>query len=182
MASGPPSRVELQAAYGATVPDLTPEGTRLLLCGINPSLWSGAVGYHFARPANRLWTTLHEAGLTPRRLHPRETHALRAAGIGITNLVPRATARADELSDDEVRAGRAPLEALVAALRPAVVTVLGVTAYRLAFADRRASVGEQPDGLGGARLWVLPNPSGLNAHYQQPALTAAYAEVAAALR
>ncbi len=172
-----PSRAQLQAAYGRTVPDLTFAGMRLLLCGINPSLWSGHAGYHFARPANRLWLTLAQAGLTPRRLHPNETDALRAAGIGITNLVPRATARADELTDAEVRAGRARLEAVVAQWRPPVVAVLGVTAYRLAFADRRAQVGEQPLGLGTARLWVLPNPSGLNAHYQQPALTAAFADL-----
>lgn len=176
-----PSRAELQAAYGRTVVDLADHSTQLLLCGINPSLWSGVVGHHFARPANRLWTTLHEAGLTPRRLHPTETEALRSAGIGITNLVPRATARADELTDDEVRAGRNHLERLVERTEPAVVAVLGVTAYRLAFADRRAQVGEQSSGIGPARLWVLPNPSGLNAHYQQPALTAAYAEVASAL-
>jgi TDG/mug DNA glycosylase family protein len=176
-----PPRAELLAAYDRTVPDLTYDGMRLLLCGINPSLWSGVAGYHFARPANRLWTTLAESGLTARRLHPSDIDGLRAAGIGITNLVARATARADELADDEVRAGRAHLEAVVTAWAPSVVAILGVTAYRLAFADRRAQVGEQLLGVGPSRLWVLPNPSGLNAHYQQPALTAAYAEVAAAL-
>ncbi len=176
-----PTRAELLAAYGRTVPDLAFDGMRVLLCGINPSLWSGLVGYHFARPSNRLWPTLHAAGLTPTRLHPSDVEGLRGAGIGITNLVPRATARADELDDAEVRAGRAPLEALVRRHRPAVVGVLGVSAYRLAFADRRAVVGEQPGGLAGARLWALPNPSGLNAHYQQADLTRAYAELTAAL-
>ncbi len=177
-----PTREELQAADGRTVPDLVFPGVRVLLCGINPSLWSGWAGLHFARPSNRLWPTLHQAGLTPRRLQPSDVDGLRDAGIGITNLVARATARADELDDAEVRAGLAPLTALVDRWRPAVVGVLGVGAYRLAFADRRAAVGEQPAGLAGARLWALPNPSGLNAHYQQADLTAAYAELAEAAR
>lgn len=176
-----PSRVELTAAYGRTVPDLAYDGLRLLLCGINPSLWSGVAGYHFARPSNRLWPTLHQAGFTPRRLHPSETDALREAGIGITNLVPRATARADELDDDEVRAGRARLETLAARFRPEVVAVLGIGAYRLAWGDRRAVVGEQATTVAGVRLWALPNPSGLNAHYQQADLTAVFTDLRTAL-
>lgn len=169
-----PSRAELTAAYGRTVPDLAYDGMRVLLCGINPSLWSGVTGHHFARPSNRLWPTLHEAGFTARRLHPSDIDALRVASIGITNLVPRATARADELADDEVRAGRARLEALADRFRPATVAVLGIGAYRLAWDDRRAVVGEQATTIGGARLWALPNPSGLNAHYQQTDLTAVF--------
>jgi TDG/mug DNA glycosylase family protein len=154
---------------------------RLLLVGINPSLWSGWAGLHFGRPSNRLWPTLHGAGLTPRRLQPADTAALQAAGIGITNLVPWATARADELGPAEIRAGVPRLLALVRRWQPPFVAVLGVTAYRIAFDHPRAVVGPQPEPLAAARLWVLPNPSGLNAHYQQPGLTAAYAELHTAM-
>lgn len=176
-AARPPSRVELQAAYGATVPDLVAPDLAVLLCGINPSLWSGAVGHHFARPANRLWITLHLAGFTRRRLHPSETGELLAAGIGITNLVTRATARADELGPGELRAGTGPLLALVERERPQWVAFLGLSAYRTAYRRPRAAVGPQPEPLGPARVWLLPNPSGLNASYQQPALTEAYAQL-----
>jgi TDG/mug DNA glycosylase family protein len=177
---GVPTRAELQAAYGVTVPDLVGPGMRVLLCGINPSLYSAVIGRHFGRPANRLWVTLYEAGFTPRRLLPWESDELLAAGLGVTNLVARATARADELTPTEIRAGVGPLTALVSRWRPAYVAVLGVTAYRVAFARPKAQVGPQPELLADARLWVLPNPSGLNAHYQQPQLTAAYAELRAA--
>jgi TDG/mug DNA glycosylase family protein len=176
-----PTREELAGASGRSVPDLVAPGLRLLLVGINPSLWSGWSGYHFGRPANRLWATLHEAGLTDRRLRPEETDALLAVGIGITNLVNRATARADEIGRDELRAGVPRLRALVRRWRPLYVAVLGVTAYRTAFDRPRATVGPQPEPLQGARLWVLPNPSGLNAHYQQAALTAEYTALRAAL-
>lgn len=171
-----PSKADLQAAYGTTIPDLLPAGeTRLLLVGINPSLWSGWAGTHFARPGNRLWRTLNESGLTPRLLRPQEVGAVTAAGIGITNLVARATARADELSDDELRAGRATLEQTVARVRPRVVAFLGLSSYRVAYAEPRAAVGRQHRTITGVTVWLLPNPSGLNAHYQQPDLTAAYA-------
>jgi TDG/mug DNA glycosylase family protein len=175
------SRAQLLAAAGRTLPDLVGPGLRLLLVGINPGLYSAWSGWHFGRPGNRLWATLHESGLTPRRLRPDETDDLQAAGIGITNLASRATARADELTPDEIRAGVLPLRALVERWQPSVVAVLGVTAYRIAFSQPAARVGRQPGLLAGAQLWVLPNPSGLNAHYQQPALTAAYAELRAAL-
>jgi TDG/mug DNA glycosylase family protein len=181
MPTGRPTKQELAEAYGLTLPDLLAPGLRVLLVGINPSLWSGWSGRHFGRPSNRLWTTLHEAGLTPRRLAPEDASELLAAGIGITNLVARATARADELSDDEIRAGVPPLRALVRDWRPQAVAVLGVTAYRVAFGRPKAAVGRQPEPLEGSLLWVLPNPSGLNAHYQQPALTAEYAALRAAL-
>jgi TDG/mug DNA glycosylase family protein len=176
-----PTKRDLAAAYDSTLPDLVAPGLRVLLVGINPSLWSGWSGHHFGRPSNRLWTTLHEAGLTPRRLAPEETGDLVAAGIGVTNLVARATARADELSDDEIRAGVPGLRELVRTWRPHAVAVLGVSAYRVAFARPKAVVGRQPEPFEGALLWVLPNPSGLNAHYQQPALTAEYAALRAAL-
>jgi TDG/mug DNA glycosylase family protein len=172
-----PTREQLQAAYGAVIPDLVGPDLRVLLVGINPSLYSGWSGRHFARPGNRLWRTLHEAGFTDRVLHPSQTEAIVAAGLGITNLVARATARADELSADEMRAGVEPLGQLVRRLRAPYVAFLGVTAYRVAFDRPKATVGRQPEPFEGAVVWVLPNPSGLNAHYQQPALSAAYAEL-----
>lgn len=171
----PPTREQLQAAYGRTVPDLVAPGLRVVLCGINPSLWSGVVGYHFARPSNRLWPTLHLAGFTPRRLHPSETGELLAAGLGVTNLVPRATARADELSKDELRAGVDRVAAVALDWSPRWIAFLGLSSYRIAFGRPKAAVGPQPQTLGGARVWLLPNPSGLNASYQLPDLVAAYA-------
>jgi TDG/mug DNA glycosylase family protein len=175
-----PSREDLAASYGSIIPDLVGSGIRVLLVGINPSLYSGWSGRHFARPGNRLWRTLHEAGFTDRILHPSESGAILAAGLGITNLVARATARADELTPEEIRAGVAPLRRLVRRTRVPYVAFLGVSAYRVAFDRPRAKVGRQDEPFEGATVWVLPNPSGLNAHYQQPALTASYAELAAA--
>ncbi|CAA9237180.1 MAG: G/U mismatch-specific uracil DNA glycosylase [uncultured Corynebacteriales bacterium] len=177
-----PTKEELAAAYDRAVPDLVAPGLRVLFVGINPSLWSGWSGYHFGRPSNRLWITLHEAGFTDRRLRPEDTDELLAAGIGITNLVNRATARADELTDDEIRSGLPRLAGTVATWHPRTVAVLGITAYRTAFGRPKAVVGPQPETLGESALWVLPNPSGLNAHYQQPALTAVYAELRGAVR
>src|ERR671932_1140596 len=179
--TGRPTKQQLAESYGRTLPDRVAPGLRVLLVGINPSLFSGWSGHHFGRPSNRLWTTLQEAGLTPRRLAPEDTADLLAAGIGITNLVARATARADELSDDEIRAGVPRLRELVREWRPRAVAVLGVTAYRVAFGRPKAVVGRKPDPIEGSLLWVLPNPSGLNAHYQQPALTAEYAALREAL-
>ena len=178
--TGRPTRAELQAAYGTVVPDLVGPGMRVLLCGINPSLWSGAVGLHFATPGNRLWPVLHGAGWTPRRLDPSETDEVLAAGLGITNLVARATARADELTDDEVRAGLPGVAALAETWRPAWVAFLGMTAYRTATGRRKAVVGPQEDVLGGVPVWLLPNPSGLNASWQLPRLVEAYGALRAA--
>jgi len=182
--------VDLQAAYGRTVPDLVGPDMRVLLVGINPSLYSGWTRTHFARPGNRLWRTLHEAGFTDRRLHPSESQAILAAGLGITNLVARSTARADELTPAEIRAGLGPLRRLVRRCRkqgarkqgaePSYVAFLGISSYRIAFEAPRAGVGLQPEPFEGAGAWVLPNPSGLNAHYQQPQLTEAYAALARA--
>jgi TDG/mug DNA glycosylase family protein len=174
-----PTKAELAGAYGTVIPDLVAADLRVLLVGINPSLWSGWSGFHFGRPSNRLWLTLAQAGLTERRLHPEDTEDLLKAGIGVTNLVARATARADELTDDEIRAGVPRLASTVRRWRPRSVAVLGITAYRTAFGRPRATIGPQPERLEGVALWVLPNPSGLNAHYQQPALTAEYAKLAA---
>ncbi|WP_154677284.1 G/U mismatch-specific DNA glycosylase [Parafrankia discariae] len=172
-----PDRAELLAAYGKTVPDLVGPETRVLLCGINPSLESGATGFHFGTPSNRLWPVLHFAGFTGRRLHPSETEQLRARGIGITNLVHRSTARADEIADDEIRAGVPVLIELVERIRPEWVAFLGLAAYRLGFGRRTAKVGRQPERLGPAGVWLLPNPSGLNAHYQLPDLVRVYGEL-----
>jgi double-stranded uracil-DNA glycosylase len=165
----------LAAATGRQVPDVLAPDLRVLFCGINPGLWSAAVGHHFARPGNRFWKTLHLAGFTPRVLAPDEEPELLRLGLGITNLVARATAGAADLTAQELRAGADRLAAKVARTRPKVVAVLGVGAYRTAFARPKATIGPQPDPIGGATAWVLPNPSGLNAHYQLPDLAAAFA-------
>jgi double-stranded uracil-DNA glycosylase len=170
-----PTPAALAAATGRQVPDVLAPNLRVLFCGINPGLWSAAVGHHFARPGNRFWKTLHLSGLTPRLLTPDEEPELLRLGLGITNLVERATAGAAELTADELRAGAKHLIAKVERTRPAVVAVLGVGAYRTAFARPKATVGPQRDAIGGARAWVLPNPSGLNAHYQLADLAAAFA-------
>ncbi|MCU1599370.1 MAG: Uracil-DNA glycosylase superfamily [Frankiales bacterium] len=167
-------QADLNGAYGRTVPDLVRPGLRVLLVGINPSLWSGATGLHFANPSNRLWPVLEQAGWTPRRLDPSETGALLDAGVGITNLVARATARADELTDAEVRTGLPAVERLTTAYQPARVAFLGMGAYRVATGDRRATVGPLEREVGGRPAWLLPNPSGLNAGWQLPRLVEAY--------
>ena len=164
---------DLAAARDRTIPDVLPaRGARfdVLFCGINPGLYSAATGWHFARPGNRFWPALHLAGFTPRRLDPSEQGLLPGYGLGITNLAPRATAQAAELSAAELRAGGERLMSLVAAYRPAVVAIAGVTAYRLAFGEPRAAIGPRPSPFGQTRLHVLPNPSGLNAHTTAPKL------------
>jgi TDG/mug DNA glycosylase family protein len=155
-------------------------GLRVLFCGINPGLRSAAVGLHFARPGNRFWRVLHESGFTDRLLAPAEQVGLPDLGIGITNLVERPSAGAAEVSAEELRDGAARLEEKVARLKPAHVGVLGVQAYRTAFRRPRATVGPQPEVLASARLWVLPNPSGLQAYYRVPDMVALYAELRAA--
>ena len=161
-----PSRAELLAAQNKTVRDVIAPGLRVLFCGINPGLYSGATGHHFARPGNRFWPTLHQAGFTSRLLHPSEERELLIDGYGITNLVARATATADELSRDELVAGQRRLKSKVKRYQPQVVAVLGISAYRTAFGRKDVSLGKQPEELANAIVWVLPNPSGLNAHYQ----------------
>ena len=173
------SRETLAGAAGRTIPDVVGPGLRVLFSGINPSLYSAATGHHFARPGNRFWPALHRAGFTARQLQPSEQSALPAAGLGITNVVARATARADELSPAELVEGGARLAALVDRWRPRYLAVLGVTAYRAAFDRPRARIGPQDETLGGVPVWVLPNPSGLNAHYTVDTLAAAYAELRA---
>jgi TDG/mug DNA glycosylase family protein len=151
-------------------------GLRVLFVGINPSLRSAEVGHHFARPGNRFWAALHAAGFTPRLLRPDEDHELPAYGIGVTNLATRATRAADELTADELRAGAAELERTVRRHRPRLVAMVGLTAYRLAFARPGAAIGLQRDEVGGRPVWVLPNPSGLNAHYKPADFARLYAE------
>lgn len=145
----------------------------MLFCGINPGLYSGAVGHHFARPGNRFWAALFASGFTDRLLAPEQERSLLDFGVGITNLVGRATASADELERAELERGARRLEETIRQFRPAVVAVLGVGAYRAAFGER-AAVGPQAHRLAGARLWVLPNPSGLQARYQLPELAALF--------
>jgi TDG/mug DNA glycosylase family protein len=176
-----PSHADLQAARGRSIPDLVGSSLDVLFCGINPSLWSGATGHHFARPGNRFWPTLQRAGFTRRQLRPDETDALLAEGIGITNLVNRATATAAELTREELRAGSTRLRATVRRYRPRSIAVVGIDAYRKAFDAPKATPGRQPGQLEGALLWVLPNPSGLNAHYQLDALAAAFRDLRTAL-
>ena len=161
---------ELQAARGRTIPDVIGPGLRVLFCGINPGLFSGATGHHFARPGNRFWPALHRSGFTPRELRPSEQAELLEYGLGVTNLAARTTARADELTREELLEGGAILRAKVEAMRPRWLAVLGVTAYRDAFGHRAAAVGPQETTIGPTQVWVLPNPSGLNAHYTLPLL------------
>jgi TDG/mug DNA glycosylase family protein len=153
------------------VPDLIAPGLRVLFVGINPGLYSGAVGHHFARPGNRFWKVLHAAGFTDRIVSPFDERVLLAQGLGITNVVRRTTAVAAELSAAELVQGARRLRTKVRRYRPRIVAFLGVQAYRVAFGHPHAGVGRQREHLGAAGVWVLPNPSGLNAHYQLPALT-----------
>jgi TDG/mug DNA glycosylase family protein len=176
-----PGPEELAAAKDRTIPDVARPGLRVLFSGINPGLYSAAVGLHFARPGNRFWPALYASGFTARLMRPQEQDELLDLGLGITNVVARATARADELDAAEFREGGQILEAKVAALQPRWLAVVGVTAYRVAFGHRQAAIGPQPGDLGGAKLWVLPNPSGLNAHFTAPKLAAAFAELRAAV-
>nr|WP_225652634.1 G/U mismatch-specific DNA glycosylase [Streptomyces pseudogriseolus] len=159
------------------MPDVVADGLRVLFCGINPGLMTAATGHHFARPGNRFWPALHRSGFTPRLLAPSEQHELLSYGLGITNVVARATARADELTAEEYRQGGRELAVKVARLRPRWLAVLGVTAYRAAFDDRKAAVGPQVKTIGESRVWVLPNPSGLNAHWTPTTLAEEFARL-----
>jgi TDG/mug DNA glycosylase family protein len=170
-----PSAEEVAAAAGRTVPDLVGPDLRVLFSGINPSLYSAATGHHFARPGNRFWPALHRAGFTPTLLHPSQQGTLPELGLGITNVVARATARADELSPAELVDGGRLLAKLMETWQPRYLAVLGVTAYRAAFGRPKARMGVQDETIGGVPVWVLPNPSGLNAHYTVDTLAAVYA-------
>ncbi|AGC44076.1 G/U mismatch-specific DNA glycosylase [Myxococcus stipitatus DSM 14675] len=180
-ASRGPTREELDAATGRSMPDIIARDLRVLFCGINPSLYSVVVGHHFARPGNRFWPTLHLSGFTARQLRPSEQDELLGRGLGITNFVDRATATADLLDNDELKQGARALEAKVRRYKPRVLAVLGMGAYRTAFARPKAGLGPQPETLGPSRLWVLPNPSGLNAHYQLKDLARLFAQLRSAV-
>jgi len=166
-----PTKAELLAAHGKSVHDIIAPRLKVLFVGINPGLYSGAVGHHFARPGNRFWPALHKAGFTEPRLSPVEERELLKRGYGITNLVDFSTAAADELDAQDLAAGGRRLAAKIRRYRPCIVAVLGLKAFRLAFGQPRAVFGLQEERLGSSRVWVLPNPSGLNAGYQLPALT-----------
>jgi double-stranded uracil-DNA glycosylase len=164
--SGKPTRQELSEAHGKYVPDVIAPGLRILFCGINPGLYSGAVGHHFARPGNRFWPALQIGGLTPRLLKPEEEELLLQYGMGITNLVERATASADEITKEEIAAGGLKLVEKILVYNPEFLAVLGIGAYRTAFNSPKAAIGPQPERIGDTAIWALPNPSGLNAHYR----------------
>ena len=172
-----PTREQLESARSRTIPDVTGPGLRVLFSGINPGLVSAWTGHHFARPGNRFWPALHRSGFTPRQLRPDEQEELLLLGLGITNVAPRATARADELTAAELVAGGLALREKVLLHRPAWLAVLGVTAYRAAFALPKTRIGPQEERIGDTQVWVLPNPSGLNAHYTPAALAEEFARL-----
>jgi TDG/mug DNA glycosylase family protein len=177
-----PTRADLLAAADKTVPDVIARDLKVLFCGINPGLYSAYTGHHFARPGNRFWPALHAGGFTPRLLHSSEERELLGLGIGITNVVERASAAADELSNDELVAGGKRLRKRVIRYRPRFLAVLGVGAYRVAFDRPKAVLGLQPDALGETNVWVLPNPSGLNAHYRAADLAKLFRELRDAVK
>ena len=182
MASAPeaiwkPTKADLQAAKGRTIPDVIMPDLDVLFCGINPGLYSAAAGHHFARPGNRFWPALHASGFTDRLMSPFADSLLPRFGLGLTNLVARGTASAAELSAEEISAGARKLEGKIRRFRPARLAVLGVGAYQLGFDKKRVKVGRQDHEIDGTSVWVLPNPSGLNAHYQVAAIAALMKEL-----
>jgi TDG/mug DNA glycosylase family protein len=180
MTSTRPTKEQLAAAEGLTIPDVLAPGLRVLFCGINPGLYSAVTGHHFARPGNRFWPALRASGFTPRLFDPSEQELLLQLGIGITNVAARATARADELTADELREGGVRLTEKVEIFRPRCLAIVGITAYRTAFARPKAKIGRQAESLGETAIWVLPNPSGLNAHWTPATLAAEFASLRAA--
>ena len=165
-----PTRQQLIEAHRKTLPDVIAPNLRVLFCGINPGLYTAAVGHHFARPGNRFWPALYKSGFTDRLISPFDERELLQSGIGISNVVPYATASAAELTREDFINGGRQLAAKIKRYRPTVVAILGVGAYRHAFDQPKAGIGEQPERIHDARVWVLPNPSGLNANYQLPEL------------
>jgi TDG/mug DNA glycosylase family protein len=172
-----PTKQQLLAAAGKTVPDIIAPRLRLLFCGINPGLYTAAVGHHFARPGNRFWPALFAAGFTDRLVSPFDEHELLSSGYGITNVVRHATATADQLTREELRAGGKQLTAKVRRYQPAFLAVLGLGAYRTAWEQPQAVIGRQEKMIGKTVVWVLPNPSGLNAHYQANDLARLFGEL-----
>jgi len=177
-----PTKEQIAAAAGKTLPDVIAPGLDVLFCGINPGLYTAAVGHHFGRPGNRFWPVLHRAGFTPRLFDPSEQRELLPLGFGITNIVARATAAADELTAEELVAGAGILERKVLRFAPRYLAVVGIQAYRTAFARPRAKLGLQEETIGATRIWVLPNPSGLNAHYRPEELAALFRELRETVR
>lgn len=175
-----PTREQLEAAYGKRVRDVIAPDLRVLFCGINPGLYTAAIGHHFGRPGNRFWTVLHASGFTDRVLSPFEERALLELGLGVTNIVNKATRVAEELTLDELRRGARALERKVLLYRPRALAVLGLGAYRTAFGRARARVGPQAETIGSTALWVLPNPSGRTASYQLDAFARLFSELRAA--
>ena len=175
-----PTRAGLEAARDRTIPDVIAPGLRVVFAGINPGLYSAATGYHFARPGNRCWPALYRSGFTGRVFRPDEQQQLLGLGLGITNIVARATARADELHPGELRTGARILNEKIRRLQPRWLAVVGVTAYRAGYGHRHATVGPQGEAIGVTRVWVLPNPSGLNAHWTADSLAGEFARLRAA--
>jgi double-stranded uracil-DNA glycosylase len=177
-----PSKSDLAAAANTTLPDIIAPNLGVLFCGINPGLYTAAVQQHFGRPGNRFWPTLHRAGFTPRLFAPAEQRELLSLGIGITNVVARATAAADELTRQELLEGGKILTRKVKRYTPRFLAIVGIGAYRTAFDRPKAKLGLQDETIGTTRIWVLPNPSGLNANYQAAQLAELFAELLAKLR
>ncbi|HEX8521605.1 MAG TPA: G/U mismatch-specific DNA glycosylase [Tepidisphaeraceae bacterium] len=169
-----PTKQQIASCVNKTIPDIIAPELKILFSGINPSLYSACVGHHFARPGNRFWPTLHAAGFTPRRFSPFEDATLVDLGYGLTNIVPRATAAADDLDASEYAPAAELLIRKLKKYQPKYLAILGLGAYRLAFDRPKASLGPQPELIGRTRIWILPNPSGLNAHYQLPDLARIY--------
>jgi len=177
MTPAKPSKDQIAAATGKTLPDVIAKNLDVLFCGINPGLYTAAVQQHFGRPGNRFWPAIYRAGFTPRLFHPSEQRELLRHRIGITNVVARATAAADELTNAELVAGARELEAKVRKFKPRVVAIVGIGAYRTGFNRPRARIGLQPEKIGETAIWILPNPSGLNANYQAADLAEKYREL-----
>jgi TDG/mug DNA glycosylase family protein len=172
-----PTPQQIRDAYGKGIDDVIVPNLKVLFVGINPGLYTAAIGHHFGRPGNRFWPALYDGGFTPRLYSPFESYDLLKLGYGITNLVNRATARADELTDKELIAGAKVTAQKVKRYKPRFVAVVGVGSYRIAFQRPKAILGRQPEQIEGAALWVLPNPSGLNAHYQPARLKELFNEL-----
>jgi TDG/mug DNA glycosylase family protein len=172
-----PTRAEIAAAVGKTLPDVIASDLKVLFCGINPGLYTAAIGHHFGRPGNRFWPALYASGFTDRLLSPYEEHELLPLGYGLTNIVARASARADDLTEEELRQGAKNLERKVRRYRPRYLAFLGITAYRTGFQRPQAVLGLQPERLAKAKTWLLPSPSGLNAHHSPISLARLFSEL-----
>jgi len=176
-----PTKADLEAAREKLLRDVIDYGLEVLFCGINPGLYTTAIGHHFGRPGNRFWPALHQGGFTPRLYSPYEDMDLLKLGYGITNIAPRTTARADELKPEEMEAGAQALERKVLEFKPRYLAILGIGAYKTGFNRKNVSYGLQPERIGDTNIWVLPNPSGLNANFQMPELAKMFADLKTAV-